>query len=184
MEPRVEPAARSIRVLFWLLAASFALHEAEEWNLVAWERAHFTPAPPFDDRAVRTLLVGFALAGLAFTALCLRALSLRAASFALLPFFVSVVLGNALTHVFWLFFFGGYAPGVATSILLLVPLTLCLVWRVLEERLVPRAYVAALLGLALLQPLGAMAAGATLSDAQLALGRLAVRVSRRLWGAE
>ena len=23
--------------LLWLLAVSFALHEAEEWNLVAWE---------------------------------------------------------------------------------------------------------------------------------------------------
>jgi hypothetical protein len=172
----------ALRNVFWLLAVSFALHELEEWNLVAWEHAHFTPVPEFDDRAVRTLLVLFAGIGLSYTALCLRFLSLRAATFALLPLFVTVILGNALTHVFWLFYFSGYAPGVVTSILLLVPLALTLVFRVVKERLVPRAYLVVLLGLALLQPLGAAAAGATLSDAQLALGRFAMRISGWLWG--
>jgi hypothetical protein len=172
------------RMILWLLAASFALHEAEEWNLVAWQQAHFTPPPEIDDRAVRTLLVGFALLAVTFTAFCLRALGFRPALFALLPLFVAVVLGNALTHIFWLFTFGGYAPGVATSVLLLVPLTFVLVYRVLKRRLVPRAYVFALLGLALLQPLGAAAAGASLSESQLALQRLAVRVLAWLWGPD
>jgi hypothetical protein len=51
--------ARSIRRLLWLFAAAFVLHEAEEWNLVAWERATFTPAPRFSDAGARTLLVLF-----------------------------------------------------------------------------------------------------------------------------
>ena len=172
-----------IRNLLWLLGVSFALHEAEEWNLVSWERANFTPPPQFNDLAVRTLLVLFALLGLSFTALSIRLLSPRGALIALLPLFVTVVLGNALTHIFWLFYFRTYAPGVVTSGLLLVPLTFYLVHRVLQERLVPRAYVWALLGLALLQPLGAAAAGASLSGSQLALQRLGMRLSQWLWGA-
>lgn len=169
--------------LLWLLAISFALHEAEEWNLVSWERAHFTPPPEFTDLAARTLLVLFALLGLSITAVSVRFLSTRGALVALLPLFVAVVFGNALTHLFWLFYFGAYAPGVITSGLLVVPLTLHLVRRVLRERLVPRAYVLVLLGLALLQPLGAAAAGSTLSGSQLALQRLIMRFSQWLWGA-
>jgi hypothetical protein len=132
---------------------------------------------------VRTLLVLFALLAVAFTAFCLRVLRLRPALLALLPLFVAVVFGNALTHVFWLFYFGGYAPGAATSLLLLVPLTVVLLRRVLRERLAPRGYVHALLALALLQPLGAIVAGASLSESQLALQRLAARLSGWLWGA-
>ena len=70
-----------------------------------------------------------------------------------------------------------------TSALLLVPLTTYLVLRVVQERLVPRAYVWALLGLALVQPLGALAAGSSLSGSQLGLQRLGMRLSQWLWGA-
>jgi hypothetical protein len=172
-----------IRNLLWLLGISFALHEAEEWNLVSWVHANFTPSPQFNDLAARTLLVLFAFLGLSFTALSIRLFSLRGALIALLPFFVTVMLGNALTHIFWLFYFRTYAPGVVTSGLLLVPLATYLVHRVLRERLVPRAYVWALLGLAVLQPLGAAAGGASLSGPQLALQRLGRRFSQWLWGA-
>jgi uncharacterized protein with HXXEE motif len=171
-----------VTIALWLLGLSFALHEAEEWNIVAWEHAHFEPPPEFSDLAARTLLVLFALLGLSFTALAIRLFSLRSALLALLPFFVTVVLGNALTHIFWLFYFRSYAPGVATAALLLVPLGSHLVYRVLREGLAPRAYVWSLLGLALLQPLAAMAAGSSLSESQLSLQRLAMRLSQWLWG--
>jgi hypothetical protein len=172
-----------IRRLLGLLGVSFALHEAEEWNIVAWERAHFAPPPQFDDLGARTLLVAFAFLGLSFTVLCVRLLSARGAVVALLPLFVTVALGNGLTHVFWLLYFGGYAPGVLTSAFLLVPLASWLVYRVLRERLAPRSYLAALVALALVQPLGAAAAGASLSEPQLALQRFGMRLARWLWGA-
>ena len=70
-----------------------------------------------------------------------------------------------------------------TSALLLVPLCGWLVYRVLAERLAPRGYVLVLLAIAMLQPLGAAAAGSSLSDAQLALQGLAVRLAEWLWGA-
>jgi hypothetical protein len=120
---------------------------------------------------------------MSFTALSIQLLSLRAALFVLLPLFIAVVLGNALTHIFWLFYFQNYAPGVLTSIFLLVPLTLYLIRGVLQERLVPSAYVWLLLGLALLQPVAAASAGSTLSGPQLAFQRLGARLAGWLWGA-
>jgi hypothetical protein len=170
-----------IRRVLWLIGLAFVLHEAEEWNLVTWFQANFEPPPQFTDRQARTLLVLFATLGISFTALSIRLLSLRVALFALLPLFVAIVLGNALTHIFWLFYFETYAPGVLTSALLLVPLTLYLIRRVLQERLVPPAYVWLLLALALLQPLGAAAAGSTLSGPHLAFQRLGARLAGWLW---
>ena len=124
-----------------------------------------------------------AVLGISFTALSVRLLSLRAALLALLPLFVAVVFGNALTHIFWLCYFQTYAPGVLTSALLLVPLTLYLIRGVLQERLVSSTYVWSLLGLALLQPVAAAAAGGTLSGPQLAFQRLGARFAGWLWGA-
>ena len=177
------PSNLRIRRVLWLIGLAFVLHEAEEWNLVSWLQAHFEPSPQFTDREARTLLVLFALLGISFTALSIRLLSLRAALFALLPLFIAVVFGNALTHIFWLFYFQTYAPGVLTSAFLLVPLTLCLIRGVLRERLVPAVYVWFLLALSLLQPLGAAAAGSTLSGPQLALQQFGARLAGWLWSA-
>lgn len=175
------PAASSVRRTLWLIGFAFVLHELEEWNLVSWLEANFEPAPAFTDRAVRTLLVLFAALGLSFTALAIRLLSLRSALLVLLPLFLVVFLGNALTHVVWLFSFGAYAPGVLTSALLMIPLTLHLARVVLRERLAPAAYVWALLMLALLQPAGAMAMGNTMSAQQIALQRFGARLAEWLW---
>jgi hypothetical protein len=172
----------SLRRLFWLLGVAFVLHELEEWNLGAWERSHFSPPPEISDRDLRTLLVLFAALGLGFTALALRFLPPRAATLSLLALFVAVVFGNALTHLFWLFQFGGYGPGAATVGLLLLPLTLALLSRVIRERAAPRAYAIALIALALLQPIGAAAGGSTLSGSQLALQNLGAGLGRWLWG--
>ena len=172
-----------IRRILWLLGLAFVLHEAEEWNLVSWFELNFEPSPQFTDREARTLLAIVALLGISFTALSIRLLNLRAAVFALLPLFVAVVLGNALTHIFWLFYFQTYAPGVVTSAFLLVPLTLQLIRGVLQERLVPSGYVWLMVALALLQPVAAAAAGNTLSGPQLAFQRLGGRLAGWLWGA-
>ena len=173
---------RRIRRILWLLGIAFVLHEFEEWNIVSWQQANFEPSPQFTDREARTLLVLFALLGLSFTALSNWLLSLRAALVVLLPLFVAIILGNALTHIFWLLYFQAYAPGVVSSALLLVPLTLLLIRAVLQERLVPTAYVCILLALAVLQPAAAAIAGNSLPGPQLALQRFGARLAQCLWG--
>ncbi len=178
--PAVSPR---IRRILWLLAIAFVFHELEEWNIVSWQQANFEPPPQFTNREARTLLIFFAFLGISFTALCNYFLSLRAAVLALLPLFVAIILGNALTHIFWLFYFQTYAPGVVTSAFVLVPLTFILVRWVLQEQLVPSAYVWLLLALAVIQPVAAGVAGNSLSAAQLALLRLGALLAQGLWGA-
>lgn len=181
--PAVTSSKPTIRRVLWLLGFAFVLHEAEEWNLAPWLQANFEPAPQLSDRGARTLLVLFALLGVSFTALSIRLMSLRGALFALLPLFVAVVLGNALTHIFWLFHFQTYAPGSLTAALLLVPLTIYLVRRVLQEGLVPPAYVWLLVAIAFIQPVGAAMAGSRLSGPQLVLPPLGETLAEQIWGA-
>ena len=130
-----------LRVLLWLLAVSFALHEAEEWNIAAWLRAHFTPTTEFTDRAARTLLVFFALLALLYTALTSFFLSTRGMLYALLPLFICIAFGNALNHVFWFFYFSSYAPGVIASAFFAIPLTFYVSARAVRERLMPGWFV-------------------------------------------
>ena len=171
-----------LRRLLWALAAVFAVHEAEEWNLVTWLQAHFTPEPGFTDLGARTLLVLFASLAVSFTVLAARFLSERAAVVALAPLFLSVVLGNALTHLFWCIYFRGYAPGIITS-LALIPLALAFARLTLREHLAPRVYVWVLLGLSLLQPIAAALAGSHLSAQQISLQAWGNRLALWLWGA-
>jgi len=173
----------SIRTVLWLIGIAFVLHEAEEWNLVSWLTANFQPEPAFSDRDARTLLVLFAILGISFTALSLRLFGSRGALYALLPLFVGIIFGNALTHIVWAAYFGGYVPGVATSIVLLVPLILYLLGRVVRERLVSLWLLVPLIVVAVIQPVGAALSGSTLSDAQLAIQRLGSRLGTWLWGA-
>lgn len=172
-----------IRRVLWLLGFAFVLHEAEEWNLASWLQASFEPAPQLSDRVARTLLALFAMLGVSFTALSIRLMSPRGALIALLPLFVAVIFGNALTHIFWLFHFGAYAPGSLTATLLVVPLTIILVRGVLHERLVPPAYVWLLVAIAFIQPIGAAMAGSSLSGPQLVLPQLGEALAERVWGA-
>jgi hypothetical protein len=177
------PLNRRINRILWLLGTAFVLHELEEWNIVAWQQANFEPPPQFTDREARTLLILFAFLGFSFTAMCNWLLSFRKALVVLLPLFVAIILGNALTHIFWLFYFEAYAPGVVTSVLLLVPLTVLLVHGVLREHLVATPYVWTLVAMAALQPVSAAIAGGTLSGPQLALQRFGAQLARCLWGA-
>lgn len=178
----VQADDRTIRRLLWLTAFAFVLHEAEEWNLASWLQMHFEPAPPFSDRDARTLLVLFSALGFGFVALCLRFLSLRAAVRVLLPFLVAILLGNALTHVVWLFSFQAYAPGVATSLVLLIPLIAWVTIRSIATGLVPLGTVAVLTAIALVQPVFAAFAGSRLTGGQLALQALGSRLAAALWG--
>ena len=59
------------------------------------------------------------------------------ASGLVLFFFVPMVFPNAIQHVYWLFHFGAYAPGVATAVLLLIPITLYLTVRSVREARLP-----------------------------------------------
>jgi len=56
----------------------------------------------------------------------------------------AVAFQNALQHVFWLIYFREYAPGVVTSVLLLIPMVCYLTARAVQQGYVPAWYVVAL----------------------------------------
>jgi hypothetical protein len=67
--------------------------------------------------------------------------------------------------------------------MLLVPIILYLIVRVVRERLVPVPFLVPWLALAVVQPVGAVVAGGSLSGPQLALQRFGARLGGWLWGA-
>ena len=129
----------------WLLAIAFALHEAEEWNIMAWYNQYYADPPQMSNAVTWFALALISAVGLVWTFLATRPKNQKITAFVILFFPAAGALQNAIQHIYWTFLFGAYAPGVITSVLLLIPLTVYLAARAIRERLVPRWYVAVLL---------------------------------------
>jgi hypothetical protein len=170
-----------IRRLVWLLPAAFALHELEEWNIVPWFRENFSPQTELTDLGARTLLAAFSLGAFLFTGFAALLPTIRMTLCAVLPLFIVIGVGNALTHVFWLLYFGSYAPGVATAALLVAPVTIYISQRAVWENHVSRWLVGVLYLLALVPLIAVTRAGNTLTPEQLALHRLGAQLAGWLW---
>ncbi len=132
----------------WLFVVAFILHEFEEWNIVRWYHRNYVDLPPTTDRAARTWIVFVSLVGLFWCAAATLPGDPTIAAFVLLPA-VALALQNALQHVYWLFYFKQYAPGIVTAALLLIPFGVYLALRAVGERYVPVWYVG-ILGLLIL----------------------------------
>jgi hypothetical protein len=48
----------------WVFIVAFALHEAEEWNIMRWYQRNYVDLPPTTDRAARTWIVFISMVGL------------------------------------------------------------------------------------------------------------------------
>ena len=138
------------RDLAWLLPVAFGLHELEEWNIVAWYQRYWTNVDPalVNQRNSWTWLAFASLLGFAWTLMASRFRSPAIMFHILLVFFISV-FGHCLLHVYWLFSLGVYAPGVVTSIILIMPITAYVTLRAIRDRLVSSVYAAILFALTL-----------------------------------
>jgi hypothetical protein len=58
---------------------------------------------------------------------------------------IAVAMQNALQHVYWLFYFKQYAPGIITSVFFLIPLGVYIAIQAVGQSLVPLWYVGILL---------------------------------------
>jgi apolipoprotein N-acyltransferase len=141
----------STRRLAWLLPVAFALHELEEWNIAAWYRRYWANVDPaiVNQRNSWTWLVFASLFGFLWTFLASRFRNPAIMFHMLLLLFIAV-FSHGLAHVYWLFSIGAYAPGVVTSIILIIPVTAYVTYRAICDRLVSAAYVAVLFALTLL----------------------------------
>jgi hypothetical protein len=178
---RVDETTRFLR-LVWVLPVAYALHEAEEWNILAWYRQYWLNVGDLGGRAVHTWLVFSSLVGFAVTALAVLPRRPRIAAHVLLLFFGFPFL-HAFLHVYWLFFFGAYCPGAATSVLLLAPSFVLVAWRALEARLVRPWFVALACVLNAPQLVRGLSLGNTLPDDGLPWYRLSARIAEALLGA-
>jgi hypothetical protein len=138
------------RRLAWLLPVAFALHELEEWNIAEWYQRYWTNVDPavVNQRNSWTWLAFASLFGFFWTFLASRFRN-PAIMFHILLFFFIAVFSHCITHVYWLFSLGVYAPGVVTSVFLIAPITASVVDRAIRDRLVSSAYVAILFALTL-----------------------------------
>ncbi len=98
----------------------------------------------------------------------------------MLFFAIVLVLQNALQHVYWLFLFEAYAPGVVTSVFLLIPVTLYLIAMALRDRLLSWWYVVALLALMTPGLIATVESGNTLTPQIRAIHDFAIALARLL----
>ena len=167
--------------LVWLIPIAFALHEAEEWNILGWYHAHFTNPPDLNPAAVYTGLVLMSLLAFVWTGLaCL--LPRKACAMMVLPFATFLILGNNLSHVFWTFAFRDYAPGVVASVLTNIPAILLVTWHGLGNGLLWWPYVVFCYALASLSLTGVVQAGRTVGGPMQSVHEFSARLAEALFG--
>jgi hypothetical protein len=125
----------------WLFVFFFAIHEAEEWNILGWYQRFFVELPPKTNKSIRTFLVSASLVGFIWAGVASISGNPVIAAWIVMPF-VALVMLNALQHVLWLFYFKAYGPGAASSILLLLPMCLVLSGMAVGHALIPWWYAA------------------------------------------
>jgi hypothetical protein len=176
-------ASIPFRRLVWLLPITFALHEAEEWNIIPWYQAQFTNPPSTRDIAVYTWLAGISLVGFLWTGVACLLPTPRATARMALPFFVVFVFGNALQHVYWQLVFSAYAPGFLAALLLNIPFILLLSWHAFRNDLVGWRFLAVLYALSLPIFISTIAAGRTVPPTLHRIHEFSVWLANLLFGA-
>jgi len=124
----------------WLFVIAFALHEIEEWNILRWYQRNYVDLPPSTDKAVRVWIVLVILVGVVWCAVATLPRNPTFAAYMFLPA-IAVAMQNALQHVYWLFQFRQYAPGIVTAVFFLIPLGAHLALRTVWQNYVPVWYV-------------------------------------------
>lgn len=104
------------RTWMWWIPLIFFLHEMEEWNILDWYHATFNPPPNSTKLSCRLWLFLASICGFAVTALA-YVIPNSSISAAIVLVFIALTALNGMHHIFWLFAFQKYAPGVIFSTL-------------------------------------------------------------------
>ncbi len=129
--------------MLWCFVIVFALHELEEWNILGWYQRNYADLPASTHKSVRVWIIFVILIGVIWCAVATFSGSPVFAAFVFLPA-IAVAMQNALQHVYWLFYFRQYAPGIITSILGLIPLGIYITVQAVRQNFVPVGYVVVL----------------------------------------
>ncbi len=118
----------------WLVAAAMAVHELEEWNIAIWFQRNFSNHTGISDYAVWLGIFFITTLFTAWIFLATRAGSPTVMAWIALPAVALVAVGNAVQHITWTIIFREYAPGVASSIILVIPAASLAMWRMVQVR--------------------------------------------------
>lgn len=131
-----------IRRLLWIFPFVFLFHELEEWNILQWHRQFQTNVPTdVTNLDLRTFFLFVVLCFFIITYLCLIPKNKKVNSYLLIPFIIIGNFYNGVVHLFWLFYFQTYAPGVIFGFFVGVPFTVLIIYKMLKEKLVKKWYV-------------------------------------------
>lgn len=137
-QPRI-----TLRALALALPVVFVLHVLEEGrDFIPWFNAHVEP--DIDWRTFLTVTGG----GFVITVLVAAVLAAsreRAAAFAAAAWVGFVMLANGIFHIAAAIVDGGYVPGVATAILLYLPVSVMLIAVVSRDCRTPKSAVLAVM---------------------------------------
>lgn len=166
--------------LLWIFYCVFVLHELEEWNIDRFEHRHFQGLPPAaTDRSAR-LWIGFvALIGLIWCAVATLPGDPGLAAWIFLPA-IAIMIQNALQHIYWSYYFRRYAPGMITSVLMLIPFGCYLAARALAQGYVPGWYAAVLAAFVLLGFAQTVLAGDRMTPLIRAINNIGIWISDRI----
>ena len=123
-----------------IFVIAFAIHELEEWNILRWYQRNYVDIPPSTNKAVRVWIAFVVLVGFIWCAVATLPGNPVFAAYVFLPA-IALAMQNAFQHVFWLFYFRQYAPGIITSIFCLIPFGIYLIIRAVGQNFVSIWYV-------------------------------------------
>jgi hypothetical protein len=137
------------RQLVWILPIAIASHEIEELvlNVQAWTNRYFVDPGFLNQIDWETLYIGLGsiiVQVFLVTTIARIPRNPKIVAFLVLPLFVILGFANAVEHIFWLFYFGAFSPGIITAVCLVIPAITYVIARAIRERLVPWWYVALL----------------------------------------
>ena len=105
----------------WLFYFFFVIHELEEWNINQFEHQNFVDLPPSTtDKSARLWIGCVCLVGLIWTTIATLPGHPGIAACLTFPV-IAIVLENSVQHIYWSIYFKQFAPGIFTSVLLLIP---------------------------------------------------------------
>jgi hypothetical protein len=162
----------------WLFPVAVALHELEEWNIVRWYELNFVDLPQLSDKGARAWIVFSSLVGFIWTGIAILPGNQAVAAFVLLLAF-ALMLQNALQHIYYLFYFRPYAPGIVTSVFFLIPIIGYLVARVIQQGYVPIWYTILLLVLLIPDLIQTVKAGNTMLPSLRAVHKFGAALAKR-----
>jgi hypothetical protein len=129
----------NIRTLIKIVPFAFALHEFEEWNILAWHQKHQSNIPAVADIDLRTIFLFLVVLVFIVFNLALIPRNKKITAYILFPF-ISFMCYNGVVHLYWTIYFKDYSPGLIFGFFVGVPLTGLILYKMLKERMVKKWY--------------------------------------------